>query len=185
MISLDAKEWLSEVRKPREWTIKRFLARIKVVNGLFTVMSVPEGESDTIPKLTDSELKVILKRVVPKSWNKHVEANYKPTTLEDQARYFEGLRKVESNNNRNDNQQSHPNNNQRNHRNRRDTTSRDRNNNCGGRNNHHRGNNNTLDKKKDQIKVNCNGLCPIHRPSHMLGDCKPTNASKENFKSKK
>ena len=47
--------------------MQRFLARTKVTNALFTIMPMPKGEYDTIPKLTDSELNVILKKAVPKS----------------------------------------------------------------------------------------------------------------------
>ena len=67
-VSLDTKEWISEFQKIREWSMQRFLARIKVVNELFTVMSIPEGETGTIPKLMNSKLIVILKKSVPKSW---------------------------------------------------------------------------------------------------------------------
>lgn len=68
-------------------------------NDTFTVIPIPEGEIDTIPKLADSGFKVILKKVVPKSWtNKQVEANFKPHSLENRAIYFEVLRKVKRNN---------------------------------------------------------------------------------------
>ena len=79
--------------------MQQLLARVKTINDLFTVMPIPEGEINTIPKLTDSELKVIVNKAVPKFWtNKQVEANFKPGSLEDLARYFEGLRKVEGHN---------------------------------------------------------------------------------------
>ena len=62
-------------------------------------MPISKGEINAIPKLTDSELKVIVNKAVPKSWtNKQVEANFKPGSLKDLARYFEGLRKVEGHN---------------------------------------------------------------------------------------
>ena len=47
--------------------MQRFLARIIEVNKLFIVMPIPEEETDTIQKLMDSELKVILKKAFPKS----------------------------------------------------------------------------------------------------------------------
>lgn len=61
------KSLYPKVREPREWTMQRFLARIIEVNKLFIVMPIPEEETDTIQKLMDSELKVILKKAFPKS----------------------------------------------------------------------------------------------------------------------
>ena len=66
--TLDTKEWISEIRKPREWRMQHLLARVKMIYDLFIVILIPEGEHDTIPKLTDNEFKVILKKAVPKSW---------------------------------------------------------------------------------------------------------------------
>ena len=66
--TLDTKEWMSEIRKPREWRMQQLLARVKMIYDLFIVILIPEGEHDTIPKLTDNEFKVILKKAVPKSW---------------------------------------------------------------------------------------------------------------------
>ena len=47
--------------------MQKLLARVKTINDMFTVMLLPEGETDTIPKLTDSELNIILKKTVPKA----------------------------------------------------------------------------------------------------------------------
>ena len=44
-VALDRKEWLSEIRKPRDWSMQQLLARVKTINDLFTVMPIPEGES--------------------------------------------------------------------------------------------------------------------------------------------
>ena len=34
-IALDTKEWISELKKPRDWSVQKFLARIKQTNNLF------------------------------------------------------------------------------------------------------------------------------------------------------
>ena len=59
-------------------------------------MPIPEGEEDQTPKCTNSELKVVLEKAGSRSWvNEQIRANYKPASLEDQARYYEGLRSIE------------------------------------------------------------------------------------------
>ena len=46
---------------------------------MFSVISIPESEIDTIPKLLDSGIIVVRKKAIPKyRKNNKFEANYKP-----------------------------------------------------------------------------------------------------------
>jgi hypothetical protein len=70
-MSLDTKEWLQQVKKPRDVTVQIFVARLRHLNDLIEHMPLPlEGadEDDRVPKFSDSELSIILRKACPRSW---------------------------------------------------------------------------------------------------------------------
>jgi hypothetical protein len=63
-ISLDTKEWLQQVKKPRDMSVQAFLARLRHLNDLIKHMRIPiEGgdDNDRIPKFSESALSIILR----------------------------------------------------------------------------------------------------------------------------
>ena len=100
-ITLDLKEWLRTIKKPRSMSIAEFVERLRHLNNLIEYCPVPDPNKpqESTPKLSDPELTVILKNACPKSWSvKQVEANLRIMTLQQQQAYFTGLRKIEGEN---------------------------------------------------------------------------------------
>ena len=64
-ISLDTKEWLKNIDKPRSMTIAEFVDTLTIINDLIDVM--PDINDDAIPKYSEPELSVILRNSVPRS----------------------------------------------------------------------------------------------------------------------
>ena len=93
-ISLDLKEFIRQVTKPRNMTVQTFVERLHHLNNLIEYYPVPNPDQpdELTPKLTEPELTIILKNACPKSWSKkHTEANLKHMTLQQQAAYYTGL----------------------------------------------------------------------------------------------
>ena len=67
-ISLDTKEWLKNIHKPRSMTVAEFVDCLTEINDLIDVM--PDINGDAIPKYSEPELSVILRNSVPRSWKK-------------------------------------------------------------------------------------------------------------------
>jgi hypothetical protein len=64
-IPLDAKEWLQQVKTPRDMSAQAFLSRLHRLNDLIEHMPIPiEGGDDDyrVPKLSQSELSSILRK---------------------------------------------------------------------------------------------------------------------------
>ena len=100
-ISLDIKEWMSEVKKPRNMSVQDFVQRISHLNDLidYTPIPDPTNNPDTqTPKFTDAELARIVRNACPAGWKKaQVQANIHHLNLAAQTRYYTGLKSVEPN----------------------------------------------------------------------------------------
>jgi transposase InsO family protein len=186
-ISLDTKEWLQQIKKPRQMTVQAFLARIRHINDLIEHMPLPlEGanEDDRVPKFSDSELSVILRNSCPRAWrDAQITANLKYLSLSAQANYYSSLRKLE------DNKSGNNNNNQRNDRNDRNRNGKtnnrnnnnrsNRNNNNGNRNNGNNGNNRNNNGKNKKF-------CSIHgHCNHATSECDIIKREKGAYDDKK
>jgi len=98
-ISLDTKEYLRIVKKPRQWTVAKLNDRLQTLNNLIAWMPAPVKGGDITPRFSDDELKVILQNCCPRAWKKTmVRAAYRPANLTEQTLYFEGLRALEDDN---------------------------------------------------------------------------------------
>jgi hypothetical protein len=100
-ISLDIKEWMSEVKKPRNMSVQDFVQRISHLNDLIDYTPAPNPVSNPgvqTPKFTDAELARIVRNACPAGWKKaQVQANLRHLSLAAQTRYYTGLKSVEPN----------------------------------------------------------------------------------------
>jgi hypothetical protein len=100
-ISLDIKEWMSEVKKPRSMSVQDFVQRISHLNDLIDYTPIPDPINSPgiqTPKFTDAELARIVRNACPAGWKKaQVQANLRHLSLAAQTRYYTGLRSVEPN----------------------------------------------------------------------------------------
>ena len=98
-IAVDTKEWLNNVKKPRNWRVSEFMTRVKQINSLFDYMPLPaddSDEADRVPGFTEAELLNILKKASPKEWREaQVRSNQRFDTVAQQVQYYEGLRNLE------------------------------------------------------------------------------------------
>jgi hypothetical protein len=120
-ISLDIKEWMSEVKKPRSMSVQDFVQRLTHLNNLieYTPISDPISNPNVqTPKFTDTELARIVCNACPAGWKKaQVQANLRHWSLTAQTRYYTRLKSVEPSDlvphcNRNDSKGSNPRKNQ-------------------------------------------------------------------------
>jgi hypothetical protein len=157
-ISLDTKDWLQNVKKPRNMKVQDFLARIRSINDLITYMPyLGTGATRIQPvKFTDPELAVILRKAGPKHWrDSQVKANLKNLDINAQSNYYSSLKRVDDeaqNNsskskNNNSNKKGFSNNNNRNK----------------NKNNKNNKNTNSNADKDDPV-------CPIHC-KHKISQC--------------
>jgi hypothetical protein len=100
-ISLDIKEWMSEVKKPRNMSVQDFVQRLSHLNDLIEYTPVPNPISNPglqTPKFTDAELSRIVRNACPAGWKKaQVHANLRHLSLAAQTRYYIGLDNTEPN----------------------------------------------------------------------------------------
>lgn len=97
-ISLDTKDWLQQVKKPKTMKVQDFLARIRQLNDLITYMPYLGTATECMNpvKFTDAELSVILRKAGPKHWrDSQVKANLKNLNINEQANYYSSLKRVE------------------------------------------------------------------------------------------
>jgi hypothetical protein len=98
-ISLDIKEWMSEVKNPRNMSVQDFVQRISHLNDLIDYTPIPDPINSPgiqTPKFTDAELAQIVRNACPAGWKKaQVQANLRHLSLVAQTRYYTGLRSVE------------------------------------------------------------------------------------------
>ena len=66
-ISLDTKEYLRIVKKPRQWTVAKLKDRLHTLNYLIARMPAPVNGGDIAPRFSDDELKVILQNCCPRA----------------------------------------------------------------------------------------------------------------------
>jgi hypothetical protein len=177
-ISLDTKEWLQQVKKPRSMTVQTFLARLCHINDLIEHMPLPlEGadEDDRVPKFSISELSIILRNACPRSWrDAQVTANQKYMSLTAQANYFSSLKKLEDNKT-NGKQDQRNGQNKRNSNGKSNHCNSNGNSNKNNRNqngNHHNNNNRSSNKKNCAIHGQCN---------HTTKECDFIKNEKNNF----
>jgi hypothetical protein len=67
-VSLDIKEWMSEVRKPRSMTVQDFVQRLSHLNDFIEYNPVPDPTNNPeiqSPKFTDAELSGIVRNACP------------------------------------------------------------------------------------------------------------------------
>jgi hypothetical protein len=164
----------STSKKPRDMTVQAFLARLRHLNDLIEHMPLPlegDDESDRVPKFSDSELSIILRKACPRSWrDAQVTANLKYMSLTAQANYFSSLKKLEDNK-PNRNGIGNNNNNNR-HGNKHNNNNR----NQPGNNNNRNSNNNNPNGKK---------YCSIHgQCSHSTKECELVKKEKEAYEEK-
>ena len=99
-VSLDIKEWMTEVKKPRNMSVQDFVQRIIHLNDLIKYTPVPDPINHPgvqTPKFTDAELSRIVRNACPSGWKKvQVQANLRHLSLAAQTRYYTGLKSVES-----------------------------------------------------------------------------------------
>ena len=70
-VSLDTKEWLQTITKPRKMTVQDFLACLRYINHLsIPYMPAVDNASTMIHKFTEAELAQILRKAGPKAWRK-------------------------------------------------------------------------------------------------------------------
>ena len=102
-ISLDIKEWMSEIKKPRNMSVQDFVQRISHLNDLIDYTPIPDSinnPSVQTPKFTDAELARIVRNACPAGWKKaQVQASLRHLNLAAQTRYYTGLKSVEPNDN--------------------------------------------------------------------------------------
>ena len=98
-VSLDIKEWMSEVKKPRSMTVQDFVQRLSHLNDLIEYTPVPDPTNNPgiqTPKFTDAELSRIVRNACPTGWKKaQIQANLRHLSLAAQTRYYTGLKSVE------------------------------------------------------------------------------------------
>jgi len=161
--AINTKEWLNQVRKPRNMTVKKFMQRVKQINNLFAVMPLPEEDADEeerIDSFSEAELRNILKKASPRAWRDTQEkSNIRFDSVAAQVQYYEKLRNIdERNSNRSENKK--PNN----------------------------GKSNGKSKNKKTSPGNhndSNAPCPIHGNSHTIGECKLIQTERNKYKNKK
>ena len=94
-ISLDIKEWMSEIRKPRSMSVQDFVQRISHLNDLIDYTPIPDPINSPgiqTPKFTDAELARIVRNSCPARWKKaQVQANLRHLSLAAQTRYYTGI----------------------------------------------------------------------------------------------
>lgn len=101
-ISLDTKDWLQSIKKPRNMKVQDFLARIRAINDLITFMPYLGTATARIQpaKFTDPELAVILRKSGPKHWrDSQIKANLKNLNINEQANYYSSLKRVDDDSN--------------------------------------------------------------------------------------
>ena len=100
-VSLDIKEWMMDIKKPRSMSVQDFVQRISHLNDLIEYTLVPDPINNPgiqTPKFTDAELSRIVRNACPASWRKtQVQANLHHLNLTAQTRYYTGLKSVEPN----------------------------------------------------------------------------------------
>ena len=98
-ISLDIKEWMSEIKKPRNMSVQDFVQRLNHLNDLIDYTPIPDPTNNPgvqTPKFTDAELARIVRNACPAGWKKaQVQANLRHLNLAAQTRYYTGLKNVE------------------------------------------------------------------------------------------
>ena len=161
--AINTKEWLNQVRKPRNMTVKKFMQRVKQINNLFAVMPLPEegaDEEDRIVSFTEAELRNILKKASPRAWRDTQEkSNIRFDSVAAQVQYYEKLRNIdERNSNRSENKKS----------------------------NNGKSNGKIKNKKTSSGNHNDSNVpCPIHGNSHTIGECKLIQTERNKYKNKK
>jgi len=175
-ISLDTKEYLRIVKKPRQWTVVKLNDRLQTLTNLIAWMPAPVKGGDLTPRFSDDELKVILQNCCPRAWKKTmVRAAYRPANLTEQTQYFEGLRALED-----DNPQ------ERGHsrRNRSSTGRNDRNNNKNDHSKGRRGNGRGNNKRNDNNEDRLDAICPIHG-GHTIRECTLIRNERQRYQERK
>ena len=160
-VSLNTKEYLRIVKKPRQRTVAQLNDRLQTLNNLIAWMPSPVDGGDITPRFSDDELKVILQNCCPRSWKKTmVRAAYRPANLTEQTQYFEGLRSLEEDNHQERGRSRHN----------RSSTGRNDNNNKNNNKKGRRGSGRGHNNKNDNNKDNQDAICPIHR-GHTVREC--------------
>jgi hypothetical protein len=84
-ISLDIKEWMSKIKKPRNMSVQDFVQRLNYLNDLINYTPVPDPTNNPgvqTPKFTDAEWAQIVRNACPASWKKaQVQANLRHLNL--------------------------------------------------------------------------------------------------------
>jgi hypothetical protein len=84
-ISLDIKEWMSEIKKPRNMSVQDFVQRLNHLNDLIDYTPIPDPTNNPgvqTPKFTDAELARIVRNACPAGWKKtQVQANLRHLSL--------------------------------------------------------------------------------------------------------
>jgi hypothetical protein len=100
-ISLDIKEWMSEIKKLRSMSVQDFVQRISHLNDLIDYTPIPypiNSPGIQTPKFTDAKLARIVRNACPAGWKEaQVQANLRHLSLDAQTRYYTGLKSVEPN----------------------------------------------------------------------------------------
>jgi hypothetical protein len=100
-IFLDIKEWMSEIKKPRNKSVQDFVQRLNHLNDRIDYTLVPDPANNPgvqTPKFTDAELARIVRNACLAGWKKaQVQANLRHLILAAQTRYYTGLKNVEPN----------------------------------------------------------------------------------------
>lgn len=165
--ALNTKEWMGQIKKPRAMTVKKFMQRIKQINNLFPYMPLPEEgaeEEDRINGFSEAELRNVLRKAGPRDWkDTQDKSNIRFDSTAAQVQYYEKLRNIDEKKlARNKSKNSNHNNNNKN-------------------NNRKQGNRNNGNGKN----YDPNAPCPIHGPSHTVGDCKIIQQEKSRYTGKK
>lgn len=130
-IRLDTKEWLNQVKKPRTWTVQQFIQCIQHINSLIPYMPEPLNWMN------------IVRKAGPSFWEcKEIESGQNFQSLSDQARYYQGLRNLETADANNRNRRSNNTN-----------QSYRRNENDAGRS-HSSNNQNNTNRRRDYVNTN-------------------------------
>ncbi len=170
-ISIDTKEWLQQIKKPKSMSVQAFLAQLRHFNDLIDYMPLPfDGaeEEDRVPRFSDAELSIILRKACPKSWREaQVKANLKNLNLNEQANYYSSLKKMEDPRDTNRNGRDNNNKNVRGR--------NVRNNSNGKNNNNNKSNNRSNGKKYCSIHGNCN---------HSTKECDIIQREKSSYENK-
>ena len=67
-VSLDIKEWMSEIKKPRSMTVQDFVQRLSHLNDLIEYTPLPDTTNNPgiqTPKFTDAKLSRIVRNTCP------------------------------------------------------------------------------------------------------------------------